>query len=150
MKSLIVSILLISPAIASGAAPATNATDEEAIRRLHDVWLKAFDIGDAATLDRIEHDDFTVAGEFGLRTKAQHLEGARRRQQSGQTEEAIRRFDNRQFRFYGDVALITQTDHYPAKPPESAYDFQTTEVWVRSGGSWRVAHIHFTRVATKP
>lgn len=60
-------------------------------------------------MDRIEADDFTVAGEFGQSTKQQHLDRSRGRQQSEKPEEGNRRFDNRQFRFYGDVALITET-----------------------------------------
>ena len=152
MKPMLVCLLLISPALASAQSPpppASHASDEQAIARVHDEWLKAFDTGDAATLERLESDDFTVAGEFGERTKAQHLENVRRRTRSPQDGEAHRRIDNRKFRFRGDVVLITQVDHYDP-PGASPYEFQSTEVWERSGGSWKVAHLHFTRLAKAP
>ncbi len=67
MKWMMVALLSIVPAVAHGqdALPSSkHASDEQAIGRLHDEWLKAYDDGDVETLDRIESDDFSVAGEF--------------------------------------------------------------------------------------
>jgi ketosteroid isomerase-like protein len=150
---MLVWLLLVSPGFASGQgapAPGGHARDEQAIARLHDEWMKAFDAGDAQTMDRIESDDFTVAGEFGERNRQDHLDNVRRRGQASKPDApTIRRIDNRKFRFYGDTALITQTDHY-SPPGASPYDFESTEVWVRSGDAWKVAHLHFTRLGPTP
>jgi ketosteroid isomerase-like protein len=153
MKRMFVCLLLVSPAFASAqGAPASggHAKDEQAIARLHDEWMKAFDAGDAQTLARIESEDFMVAGEFGERQRQEHLDNVRRRPPSSKSDaETTRRIDNRKFRFYGDTALITQTDHY-TPPGGGPSEFESTEVWVRSGDSWKVAHLHFTRLAKTP
>jgi len=153
MKPMLVCLLLMSPALAGAqTAPAStsHASDEQAIARLHDEWFKAFDAGDASAMDPIESDDFTVAGDFGEVPKPQHLDNVRRRQQAGKTgADSHRRIDNRRFRFHGDAALVTQVDHYDP-PGGTPYEFESTEVWVRSGSSWKVAHLHYTRLAKTP
>ena len=143
MKRVLFSLLLILPLTASGqsaAASSAHADDEQAISKLHDDWLKAFDSGDADTMNRIESDDFTVAGEFGTVTKQAQLDRVRQRTQKSQ--EVKRANENRQIRFYGDVALLTETDH--ATTTEGTGDFQSTEVWAKHGDSWQVVHLHFS------
>ena len=97
-KWVLVSLLLISPIFAGGQnAPSSTkrAGAEQEISRLHDEWLKAYDGGDAETLDRIEGDDFTVAGEFGQRSKQQQLDNVRHRSQKSSA--VTRTVENRQF-----------------------------------------------------
>ena len=149
MKWMLV-FLLITPPFAFGqAVTASNehSPDEQAIMKLQDTWLKAFDAGDADAMDKIEAEDFTVAGEFGQVTKAQQLDGVRKRTQKAQ--EVTRATDGRQFRFYGEVAVLTETDH-ATTAAEGQSDFQTTEVWVKRGDSWQVVHLHFSALPKKP
>lgn len=87
-------------------ASARPASDEQAIRQLQDEWLKAYDAGDVKALDRIEGHDFTVAGEFGESTKQQQLDRIQRRAEKSQA--VTRKIENQQFRFYGEVALVTR------------------------------------------
>ena len=96
------------------ALPASNLLpsaghpdDEQAIRRLNEECLKAHDIGDVATLDRIEDDDFTLSGDFGVVSKQQQLDQVRHR--TAKTEQ-VTGDRSQQFRFYDNVALVTETD----------------------------------------
>jgi ketosteroid isomerase-like protein len=143
MKWALISILLVLPVWAgaqSASAAAGSSADEQAIAKLHDDWLKAFDTGDADVMNRIESDDFTVAGNFGQVTKQTQLDRVRERAQKSM--EVKRSNENRQIRFYGDVAVLTETDH--ATTAEGTGDFQSTEIWVKHGDSWQVVHLHFS------
>jgi ketosteroid isomerase-like protein len=147
MKWALIFLLLTAAMFANGqsVSPAsTRAHDERAIIQLRDALFKAYDAGDVKTLSEIEDDDFTLAGDFGQMTKQQHLDQVRRR---ARPQVVARKIDN-QFRFYGDVALLTEVDH--AADAEGKADFQTTILWVRHGNTWRVAHMHYSKVNDKP
>lgn len=148
-KYAIFSLLLFFPTFPIGQnvpLETKHSSEEQTLRRLNNEWLKAYDTGDVQALDRIESEDFTASGEFGVRTKQQQLEGIRHRPEKRQ--EVTRRIDNQEFRFYGDVALVTETDH--ASSGEGPYDdFQSTELWVRLGGAWKVVHLHYSRLDKK-
>jgi len=129
-----------------GAMPtAGHADDERAIRQLNEECLRAHDIGDVATLDRIEDDDFTLSGDFGVVGKQQQLDKVRHR--TGKQEVVTRKIDPQRFRFYDGVALVTETDR--PTTADGTFAFQSTEVWVRRGGSWRLVHLHYSRVEEK-
>jgi ketosteroid isomerase-like protein len=149
MKSMILIVLLGSVVVLSGriSLSATNhATEEQTIRQLNEQCLKAHDIGDVATLDRIEDADFTVSGDFGVVNKQQQLDKVRQR--SNQPSEVItRKIDPQQFRFYEDVALVTETDRPTTK--DGTFAFQSTEVWVRRGDSWKLVHLHYSQLDEK-
>jgi ketosteroid isomerase-like protein len=147
MKWALIFLLLTASMFANGqsVSPAsTRAQDERAIIQLRDALFKAYDAGDVKTLSEIEDDDFTLAGAFGQMTKQQHLDQVRRR---AKPQVVARKIDN-QLRFYGDVALLTEVDH--AADAEGKADFQTTILWVRHGNTWRVAHMHYSKVNDKP
>jgi hypothetical protein len=123
------------------SSPSAGRTDDEqAISRLNEECLKAYDIGDVATLDRIEDGDFTLSGDFGVVTKQQQLD--RVRQRTGKTEVVTRKIDPQQFRFYDNVALVTETDR--PTTADGTFAFQSTEVWVRRGDSWKMVHLHYS------
>jgi Domain of unknown function (DUF4440) len=147
MKWTLISILVTVSTFASGrtASPtSTRVRDERAIIQLRDALLKAYDVGDVKTLSEIEDDTFTLAGDFGQMTKQQHLDQVRRREKP----QVVSRTIDNQFRFYGDVALLTEVDH--ASDAEGKADFQPTILWVRHGNTWRVAHMHYSKVNDRP
>jgi Domain of unknown function (DUF4440) len=109
--------------------------EEETLRQLNEKLPKAHDKADVTTLDQIESDDFTLAGDFGTVTKREHLDQVRLA--GGQPEPVNRLIIPQQIRFYGDVALITETDH-ASRSGGAKSDYQTTSMWVRSGESWRI------------
>jgi hypothetical protein len=128
------------------SSPSSGRTDDEqAIRRLNEECLKAHDIGDVATLDRIEDADFTLSGDFGVVPKQRQLDRVRER--TGKTEVVTRKIDPQQFRFYDNVALVTETDR--PTTADGTFAFQSTEVWVRRSDSWKLVHLHYSRVEDK-
>lgn len=124
---------------------AERADDEQAIHLLNEECLRAHDIGDVATLDRIEDADFTISGDFGVVNKQQQLDKVRHR--TGKAEVVTRKIDPQQFRFYDSVALVTETDR--PTTADGTFAFQSTEVWVRRGDSWKLVHLHDSRVEEK-
>ena len=77
MKRGLIFLLWISAVFAYGQpAPASSnhADDERAIRRLNEEVLKAYNLGDVKTLDRVEGADFTLTGDFGEVPKQQQLD----------------------------------------------------------------------------
>jgi hypothetical protein len=128
------------------SSSAGHTDDEQAIRRLNEECLKAYDIGDVATLDRIEDADFTISGDFGVVTKQQQLDKVRQRT-TKTTEVVTRKTDPQQFRFYDNVALVTETDR--PTTADGTFAFQSTEVWVRRGDSWKLVHLHYSRMEDK-
>ncbi|MBZ5649389.1 MAG: nuclear transport factor 2 family protein [Acidobacteriia bacterium] len=145
MRWVVISIVMTASTLTIGqtATPA-SARDERAIIQLRDALLKAYDAGDVKTLSEIEDYNFTMAGDFGQVTKQQHLDQVRRREKP---QIVSRKIDN-QFRFYGDVALLTEVDH--ATDAEGKADFQTTILWVRHGDTWRAAHMHYSKMNDAP
>jgi hypothetical protein len=130
-----------------GAVPAAGqANDEQTIRRLNQECLKAHDLGDVAVLDRIEDADFTLSGDFGVVSKQQQLDQVRHH--TGKPVVVTRKIDPQQFRFYDSVALVTETDR--PTTADGTFAFQSTEVWVRRGDSWKLVHLHYSRLEEKP
>lgn len=128
-----------------GSPAAAHADDVRAIRQLNEECLHAHDIADAATLDRIEDTDFTISGEFGIITKQEQLDKVRKRTEK--PEVITRKIDPQVFRFYKGVALVTETDRPTTK--DGTFAFQSTEVWVRRGDSWKLTHLHYSRLEDK-
>jgi hypothetical protein len=124
-------------------ASAARAADEDTLRKLNEQLLTAHDHADVATLDRIESDDFTLSGDFGTVVKKAHLD--RLREPTYKTESVNRQIAPQEIRLYGDVALITETDH--ARTADGTFNFQTSSVWVRAADSWRVVHVHYSAIA---
>jgi hypothetical protein len=120
-------------------AAAGHANDEQTIRQLNE----AHDIADVATLDRIEDADFAISGDFGVVSMQEHLDTVRKR--TSNPEVTTRKIDSQRFRFYDNVALVTETDRPTTK--DGTFAFQSTEVWVRRGDSWNLAHLHYSQMA---
>lgn len=127
----------------ASAPPSPGRTEDEGeIRHLNEECLHAHDIGDAATLDRIEDADFTISGDFGVVSKHQQLDTVRDR--PTKTEVITRKIDSQEFRFYDNIALVTETDR--PTTADGTFAFQSTEVWVRRGDSWKLVHLHYSRM----
>lgn len=127
-------------------AEAEHKKDAQVIRQLNEECLHAHDVADVGTLDRIEDSDFTLSGGFGVIRKTEQLDHVRERPK-GKTEVIHRKIDPQQFRFYGDVALVTETDR--PTTAEGTFAFQSTEVWIRRDGSWKLLHLHYSRLEEK-
>ena len=89
--------------------------------------------------------DFTISGDFGIVTKREQLDKVRRR--TSKPEVISRKIDPQVFRFYDGVALVTETDRPTTK--DGSFAFQSTEVWVRRGNTWKLAHLHYSTLEEK-
>ena len=122
----------------------SNASaSEQTISQSNEKWLHAFDVADVATLDRTESEEFTVSGDFGISKKQQHLDRVRQRGPYGFA--VNRKIEDQHFRFYGEVAVVTEVDR-ASTPGGGSSSYQSTSVWVRQGDSWRVIHLHYSKL----
>jgi hypothetical protein len=146
MKWLLISMLVTASTFAGQGAPGAGprASDEQAIIKLRDALYKAYDAGDVKTLSEIEDGSFTLAADFGQVTKQQHLDQVRHREMP----QIVSRTIDNQFWFYGDMALLTEVDH--AHAADGSADYQTTILWIRRGNTWRVVHMHYSKIDNKP
>jgi hypothetical protein len=83
---------------------------------------------------------------LGVVSKQQHLGTVRKL--TSNPKVITRKIDPQRFRFYDGVALVTETDRPTTK--DGTFAFQSTEVWVRRGDSWKLVHIHYSRIEEKP
>jgi len=140
---LMLMLLMCVPFAAQAQNTASRGADEQAIAQLNLEALTAFDKGDAKTLDRIEADDFTIATDQGIITKADHLKGVRGR--AVDSSPIDRTITDQKIRFYGDAAIVTEIDHAAGTGGKSQY--QTTSVWARGKGTWRIVHLHYSQLS---
>jgi ketosteroid isomerase-like protein len=146
MKLALVFLLSISTVFAYAQATSSDhAADEAAIRSLNEKVLKAFNMGDVDTVNRIEDADFLLTGDFGVVTKSQQLSQMRSRKDNATAANLTT--ENVRFRFYGDSALLTEVEKYddPAVPD----GYETTSLWVRRGSQWKVVHLHYSKLNKK-
>jgi hypothetical protein len=127
----------------SNHAGANHTDDEQAIRRLNVDVLKAYNLGDVKTLDRIEDSDFVLTGDFGEVTKDQQIDDVGHREPNAKSVNVI--VANERFRFYGDAALLTEVERYG--DGEDFPKFESTSVWVRRGGDWKLVHLHYSKLS---
>lgn len=144
-------LVCISAVFANGQAAsaaskhtgANHTDDEQAIRQLNVNVLKAYNLGDVKTLDRIEDSDFVLTGEFGEVTKAQQIDDLGHHESNAKSVNVI--VANERFRFYGDAALLTEVERYG--DGEDFPRFESTSVWVRRAGEWKLVHLHFSKLS---
>jgi ketosteroid isomerase-like protein len=143
MKREIVFLLWVSVLFALGqaaSAASDHAADEQAIRRLNEDALKAYNSGEVSTLDRIEDADFVLTGDFGEVSRAKQIEDASHHKQNASDVRLI--VANQHIRFYGDTAVLTEIERYGDGQDFPRY--QTTSVWVRRGQDWKLVHMHYS------
>jgi hypothetical protein len=115
----------------------------EPIRQLNVDVLKAYNVGDVKTLDRIEDANFTLTGEFGEVAKAKQIDDVRHRPPNATSVNVM--VANERFRFYGDAALPTEVERYGEG--KDFPRFETTSLWVRRGEDWKLIHMHFSKLS---
>lgn len=122
-----------------------RSADEATLRSLNEKLLTAHDHRNVAVLDQIEADDFTLSGDFGTVAKQAQLDNLRKATYPVETLD--RKIEPQVIRFYGDVALLTETDR--AHTASGTFNYETTSVWVRSGDSWRIVQMHYSAMTDK-
>ena len=101
-------------------------------------FLAAIRKGDEAALAPFYADDYTVTTETGdVQTKAQRLEWVKANTARLSTLE----YQDLKTRVYGDTAVVT------GRATGGAINSRIIQVWVRQGGTWRLAAGQTTAIA---
>ncbi len=128
----------------SGANQKGN--DEQAVRQLLNEVSAALGRNDAAALDRIYADNYTLVNESGeLTTKAPRLAAIR----SGELKYESASFDEVNVRLYGDTAVITYrvTSKGQLKGQTIGGQFRATSTYMKMKGRWQLIAAQVTRIA---
>ena len=102
--------------------------------------------GDQAALDGLLADDLTYTHSSGqMESKAQFLESLR----SGKLRYLSAQPSDQAVRLYGDTAVVTGRAEIKAnnQGQELVLSLRFTEVWVKSGGTWKLTAWQSTKVA---
>jgi hypothetical protein len=123
------------------AAPGVSAaqSDDTALKSIEQAWVTASVQSDRATLDKLLDDSFIEIMPSGAsRSKSDLLIAQPPTKGSTQSLQDV------QVRVYGDSAVVTGINRYAA-PGMPAHNFAFTDVYVRSGDSWRAVATHISR-----
>jgi ketosteroid isomerase-like protein len=132
----------------TGAAASTSTgSAEQDLLKLEREWLDAYIKRDAAALERIEADEFSITYPTGeVLTRAQELANLK----ANGAANASLKFDTEgtKVRLYGDTAVLTGTfiQRSTDKGVEMAVRQRYTDVWVKRNGRWQVAASQLTRI----
>ncbi|HXG67491.1 MAG TPA: nuclear transport factor 2 family protein, partial [Blastocatellia bacterium] len=142
MKRLLVVALLIAAASFVFSQPTRSGAnqkgnDEQAVRQLLNELYAALGRNDAAALDRIYADDYTLVNESGeLTTKAPRLAAIK----SGELKYESVGFDDANVRLYGDTAVATYRALVKgqSKGQDIGGQLRVTVTLVKMKGRWQV------------
>ena len=142
MKRLIAVMLLLA---ACASVPQSRAGDEAAIiQTLHDA-CKAYLDADAARIEYLLTDDFTLTdADAVVTTRADDIQHAK----NGTLKYTMFENSDMKVRLHGDAAVVTGITKVAgtAGTVSFAAKFQFTDTMVRQGGRWRVASSHISRL----
>ncbi len=112
------------------------------IAGLHARWIQALANRDTAFFSATLVDNFQLTGGRGSLNKPQFLAAI----QADTGGVAPSQFEETSVRLYGTVAVVSGLIRYdiPGEPRPALTRY--TEVWVRDGQRWRVAHLHYNPV----
>jgi len=144
----VVALSLLLLALLTGACVSTprSRPDDEAaiIRTLHEA-CKAYLDGDAARIEYLLTEDFTLTdADAVVTTRADDIQHAK----NGTLK--YTRFENSDMkvRLHGDAAVVTGITKVAGMAGTTSFaaEFQFTDTMVREGGRWRVASSHISRL----
>ncbi len=139
---------LCGPAVAETSAARKDRKAEQEILKLENEWLAATLTRDAAAIERLLADDYTL-GEFDgtVTTKAQLLEYIK----SGEFAATSLVYDGVTVRVYGDTAIATgrTTERSQWKGSDSSGLYQWTDTWINRAGHWQCVAGHASKVVQK-
>ncbi|HEY1567228.1 MAG TPA: nuclear transport factor 2 family protein [Solirubrobacteraceae bacterium] len=127
----------------------TPTTPHQALADLDRTITRAEIEGDAATLDALATDDFTLVGPVGfVLDKHQWLD----RYRGGGLRTRALAFEDAVTRVHGDCAIRVgrhvQEAEFQGRPVNG--EFRATHIAVRDGGRWRLAGVHLSPIGGPP
>jgi ketosteroid isomerase-like protein len=132
----------------TGPAGRQPGPAELEVRRLEREWLDAYEKFDAAAMDRIVADDFTITFPDGrVQTKSQIMGGLKRPRPEG-TPAFKFHTEGVESRAYGDTVILTGRVVTESRQGEktSREEQRYTDTYVRLRGRWRVVASHLSNV----
>lgn len=135
----------LAAAQSNGKFTDQKSNSEQAVRKTLDELYAALGRNDAAALDRIYAEDYTLINESGeLTTKAPRLAAIR----SGELKYESIKFDDYAVRVHGETAVATYhvMSKAKVKGQDSGGDFRVTATFIKMKGSWRLLAAQVTRV----
>lgn len=131
------------------AAPLGHAqenADEKPLRQTEAALCDAFRKGDAATIQRIEDEHYTLTDSHGGVT-GRDSDVAEAKKDDPHYGEF--RNHSQKFRFYGDTAIVNGITSLKGTSAGKAFagDFQFTDTWVKRNGEWKIVASHASRIA---
>jgi uncharacterized protein (TIGR02246 family) len=120
--------------------------EEREILALQHTWMKAVMAHDAAALQDILAEDFTLTSVHSsgeLVGKAEYIGSF------GKVKNSLFSFRDVIVRIYGEMAVVNSrfNQQYTADQKEAAGDFLLTDVWVKRSGRWQAVSRHASRPA---
>ena len=140
--------LLFAALAAPPFASAAPADDTREIERVERELLDAFRTGDAATIEKLEDETYTLVSTRGeVTTRADDIADAKK----GEIRYTEFRNHHTTMRLYGDAAIrlgITSLKGTASGKP-FALDVRFTDTYVRRADGWKIAASQATRIDTK-
>jgi ketosteroid isomerase-like protein len=127
-------------AMAVSVAMGATADDERAVAELDRLYQAAVEKNDAATMDRILHDDFVlVTGRGTVYNKTQLLTEARKG--DTQYERQVEIEGTQKVRVWGDTAVVTALLWLKGTSEGKAFEHKVwfSDTYVRTPTGWRYA-----------
>jgi uncharacterized protein (TIGR02246 family) len=137
-----------------GFAPARQAQQpkptkaEEEVRKLEREWLDAYEQNDAAAMERIVADDFTITfPNGGMQTKPQLMAMVKSPRRAGQPRMKFHTEDV-QSRAYGTAVILIGrvVTEYERDGKTVREQSRYTDTYVSRGGRWQVVASHLSNV----
>ena len=149
-KTFVIAVLVFTAAsIGLGqkqsARRAPKSRVDQVIRQVDHERIQAQIAGDAATLDRIYADDYTLVNVSGIvTTKAQRLAAIK----SGEIKYESVSVDEVNIRSYGDTAVVTDraTVKLQDKGQDLSGQYRVTLTFVKIKGTWQLVAAQNTRI----
>lgn len=143
---LIMMMLAIVPAIAFSQSNGAKGGAEQAVRQTLDELYAALGRNDAAALDRIYADDYTLVNEEGVITaKAPRLAAIK----SGEMKYESISFVDPVIRVHGETAVATYRVSVKARSKNQDINAPVfvTATFVKTKGGWKLLAAQATRIA---
>ena len=147
MKLFAIVFVLIVFAVPAIAQPTKKLGAEQELLKLQREWLDAYQKHDAAALERIEADDFTLTeGDGKVTTKVEDV-ASLRNAKAPQPDDAFD-VEDVQVRLYGDTAVLIGRViiRYRNKGQMVAEQYRYTDTYLKRRGRWQVVASQLTRI----
>jgi ketosteroid isomerase-like protein len=135
--------------VAHAQGTAASGNDEQALMKIEQEFTGVLLKGDAAALERLLADTFTLTETDGtVRDKAGFVALIK----SGELKFASLQTHDMKVQLYGDTAVVTYrvTEKVTLKGQDVSGEGRWTDVFVRQGGRWQLVASHGSRIGAPP